>query len=297
MKTRTIAIVETEQLFVWGRRLAAGLVVVGVAYTLMLTLLQLRHFFADSPDAATVAAGDGTPVWPSASEDTLQDPTGTTRISPSASTPRPSLELVGILAVGEEHGLVLIASDGQERVFSVGDALPDGTTLRAVFLDKVLLESSRGLETLRLPKNRPAAADERPADIPDPLDEPSGLPQSLVDYRDSFLSAPGAGSTAADSFEASDLAQYFIPAVAPSGELTGYRLSPSSREPTYEQLGLRPDDVITAVNGIPLTQPGNTVRGLRRLRSEGLASVTIIRDGNKMIDITLLRDESRSGSE
>jgi type II secretory pathway component PulC len=92
------------------------------------------------------------------------------------------------------------------------------------------------------------------------------------------------------------MAQYFVPATSATGELVGYRVSPNNRQPRLQQLGLLPTDIITAVHAFPLIQLENRMRALQRLRDDEFASITFIRDGNKLINITIMPDVEVSGS-
>jgi len=88
-----------------------------------------------------------------------------------------------------------------------------------------------------------------------------------------------------------DVTGYLIPVVSPTGDLTGYRLAPNGqRSPRFEHLGLLPTDTITAIHALPLTQSQNTIRALERLLDDDFASITFIRDGNKLITITIMSD-------
>jgi general secretion pathway protein C len=279
MQTRSISAINVDSLFVRGRRVALGLLVLGIVYAL--TLFVWR--FGGSAETRVIDEPATTPAAEGRAPDIV-----------SASPPTQTLELVGILAMGTKS-LAVIASGDREGVFAVGDSITGDTRVKAVLADRVLLEGSHGPQTLLLQKDRIANA---AADLLSASPQQQGqseLPESLTDYRDRFLNAPK--ENAIERFGTSELVDYFIPATTPTGELMGYRLSPNSREPHYQQIGLQPGDVITTVNGIPLSQEDNSVRALRRLRSDGLASITLIRDRNKIIDITIMRDDASKASE
>src|SRR5206468_847202 len=68
-----------------------------------------------------------------------------------AADANPGLILAGVLTVGAAHGSALIVNDsGEEKTFFVGDTVYGGAKLKAVYADRVLLESERGLTTLKL---------------------------------------------------------------------------------------------------------------------------------------------------
>ncbi|MEF8834372.1 MAG: PDZ domain-containing protein, partial [Halofilum sp. (in: g-proteobacteria)] len=64
------------------------------------------------------------------------------------------------------------------------------------------------------------------------------------------------------------------------GELIGFRIQPRTNEARLlEEVGIRPDDVITRVNGIPLNDRAQGNRALQELRDASMIDVTILRDG------------------
>lgn len=203
-----------------------------------------------------------------------------------------NLELRGIFAVGEKDGLAMIASGNDEEVYSVGEKVPGNATLKAVYADRVLLESSRGLETLRLPKDKElivfesaAVAEEAPAApfagtedyVSSSDDFPTGQepPRSIADYRREFIRNPAS---------LAEIAQ--IEPGEVDGEFKGYKLRFLKDDPVLSSLNLQPDDIITSVNGVSLDKPENGVKALRMLMKSKDLTATVLRDGQE-IDLQL----------
>jgi membrane-associated protease RseP (regulator of RpoE activity) len=65
------------------------------------------------------------------------------------------------------------------------------------------------------------------------------------------------------------------------GKLSGYRIFPGGRTnvAAFTQLGLRPGDLVTAVNGTPLDDANRGNEILQTLSSMGSANVTVLRNG------------------
>ncbi|HEX7027316.1 MAG TPA: type II secretion system protein GspC [Gammaproteobacteria bacterium] len=202
-----------------------------------------------------------------------------------------NLELRGIFAVGEKDGLAMIASGNDEEVYAVGDKIPGNATLKAVYADRVLLESSRGLETLRLPKEKElivfeSAIIEEPAPaVPyagtedyissEQFATDQDAPRSIADYRRQFIRNPAS---------LAEIAQ--IEPGEVDGELKGYKLRFLKDDPVLGSLNLQPDDIITSVNGVALDKPENGVKALRMLMKAKDINVTVLRDGQE-IDMQL----------
>lgn len=198
-----------------------------------------------------------------------------------------NLELRGIFAVGEEDGLAMIASGNNEEVYAVGDKIPGNATLKAVYADRVLLESSRGLETLRLPKDKElivfesaGVVEEEAADVPYAGSEDymsseefasQEPPRSIADYRRQFIRNPAS---------LAEIAQ--IEPGEVDGQFKGYKLRFLKDDPILSSLNLRPDDIITSVNGVALDKPENGVKALRMLMKAKDITVTVLRDGQEM---------------
>jgi general secretion pathway protein C len=63
------------------------------------------------------------------------------------------------------------------------------------------------------------------------------------------------------------------------GQQKGYRLYPGRNRAQFATLGLRPGDLVTAVNGAPLDDPARGMETLRGLSSGGPVNLTIERNG------------------
>lgn len=187
-----------------------------------------------------------------------------------------NLSLLGILAIGEEDGLAIIASGNQdEKVYSVGDSVPGNATLKAVYIDRVLLESSRGLETLKLPKEEGLLDFESPEEPGESrgkraaaAESGSIKPETLREYRREFVRNPAS---------LAEIAQ--VQPEQQDGEFVGYKVKPLRDDPLFNSLGLQEGDVITSVNGVDLNKPENGIRALRNLMKAKELNVTVLRDG------------------
>jgi general secretion pathway protein C len=64
-----------------------------------------------------------------------------------------------------------------------------------------------------------------------------------------------------------------------NGQLRGFRLYPGRDRQKFEKLGLQPGDLVTQVNGVPLSDPQRGLEILRGLGNAGQATVTLERGG------------------
>lgn len=171
------------------------------------------------------------------------------------------LVLTGVIAVKghPEAGQAIIGPNaGDAKLYSVGAAISGGAHLHAVYDDRVLLERNGALETLMLPREA----------------------LSGVSY------APVA-ATAADLARGNPDVLAGLLRVQPvfsQGKLSGYRIFPGGPRgnQAFMQLGLKPGDLITAINGTTLDDPGRALEILQTLSSSGSASITVTRNGSPL---------------
>jgi general secretion pathway protein C len=195
------------------------------------------------------------------------------------------LKLHGIYA-GEDpaRGRAIIADEqGQERSYAVGDELPGGAILAEVYPDKVMLRNGVSLESLRLPRDTPSIAGavrSNPSPLPGgarretptPFVNPGIAPMNTAVDRN----APPPQSRRDPAQLARDI--QVVP-VLENGRFAGVRLSSTKEAALLTKLGLKPDDVVTAVNGIALDNPARGAELTQTLQHADRASVTVRRGG------------------
>jgi general secretion pathway protein C len=183
-----------------------------------------------------------------------------------ANAPQTNVQLVlsGVLAVPDpKRGLAIIGpTSGAGRLFAVGSALPGGVSLYAVYPDRVLIDRGGLIESLQLPK-KPLAG----------YSTPNAATTGLSPAQRLAALAQGNGALLGGLVRAQ--------AVFAGGKLTGYRIFPGSRASlsSFTQLGLRPGDLVTAVNGTVLDDPNRANEILQTLSSSASANLTIQRNG------------------
>jgi general secretion pathway protein C len=178
-----------------------------------------------------------------------------------------SLALKGILSHEEDPngGAIISSNRGEDRAYRVGQTIEgaDGATLHSVYADRVLLDRSGRLETLRLPK-------ELTASTASMLQSP--LPQASA--------APNGSLREVISENASRLTD--IVRLAPhvqEGQVVGFRVNPGRDAETFAALGLQAGDVVTDINGTVLNDPGQGLQVFQSLGETTQANVTVLRDG------------------
>ena len=174
-----------------------------------------------------------------------------------------ALVLAGVLAVPDpQKGMAIIGpSAGAAKLYAVGSAVPGGVRLHAVYPDRVLLDRNGVIESLLLPRHLSAIAQAPVSALQSPAQRLAAMAQN------------GGSGLLGGLVRAQ--------AVFSGGKLSGYRIFPGGRTnvAAFTQLGLRPGDLVTAVNGTPLDDPNRGNEILQTLSSMGSANVTVLRNG------------------
>jgi len=180
-----------------------------------------------------------------------------------------NLQLLGILAnrlVPQESRALINGGSGGEKPFAIGDDISPGVALKAIFPDRVVLARKGRLETLRLDRNRPS----RSSDVPIAVDRGAAgnAGAKLSQIRNQLLANP---SRAGDFIRVQ-------PVSGANGQgLQGYRIYPGPNRSAFNASGLHPGDLVTAVNGVTLDNPAQTLQLLSQLSQAQSVSLSIKR--------------------
>lgn len=208
---------------------------------------------------------------------------GEAAVAPSgeaSNVPRTSMALVltGVIANTDPRTGIAILGEtaATARVAVVGDTVPGGATLHAVYPDHVVLERAGALESLPLPHQStlasaaPAASPALPAQLPT-----AGDIQILDRMKRLIERDPGV------------IGDVLRPQpVFAEGKQRGYRVYPGRNRAAFARLGLRPGDLVTSINGTPLDDPARGNEIFRTLGSSAEARVTVMRSGRQQ-ELTL----------
>ncbi|HTV97955.1 MAG TPA: type II secretion system protein GspC [Steroidobacteraceae bacterium] len=185
-----------------------------------------------------------------------------------------NLVLAGTIATQDpKRGIAIISDGGPSKVFSVGDNV-NGASLYSVYLDHVILDRGGNLETLRLPRLLTAAGGRMPA-------RRGGADTRTVEavnnIRRMVQQDPGLLDQVMRTVPSYDNA---------AGKLRGFRAYPGRNRAIFNKLGLKPGDLVTAINGQPLDDPQRSQEVFNTIQSSNSVTVTIERGGETQ-DISL----------
>jgi len=185
---------------------------------------------------------------------------------------RLNLTLKGVLAatpMAEASAIIAIGKNGPEDIYSVGDRV-SSATVKEIHPDRVILERNGRYETLRLPEefSNNTLIESADQSTDSGISSASSPGEVLSNIRQQILQNP------------TSFGQYAIPIpYNENGRLRGYKLQPQGDGALFDQLGLNPDDVIIAINGVELNDPKQGLNALRKLQSAKQIDLKVLRNG------------------
>ncbi|MHB8404377.1 MAG: type II secretion system protein GspC [Gammaproteobacteria bacterium] len=213
---------------------------------------------------------------------------GVVNVSVPTNAPATTLNLIlrGIVAATRENreSLAIISSNGIEQTYTLGAQLPGGAQIQSIYPDRVLINFNGRIQSLQLPKSAggTAAGDTTPAPFSTPnVVYGNNLPpmRNLNQLRNDLISHP---EHLLDVMRAMPVME--------NGKLSGYRVFPVGNSDAFAKLGLRPGDVVTAVNGMPLNNPAESMSILNRLKTSEQISITYIRNGQQQTQVLQMQN-------
>ncbi|MGX5175109.1 type II secretion system protein GspC [Aliikangiella sp. IMCC44653] len=209
-----------------------------------------------------------------------------------------NLKLRGIYAADSQHKANAIIEDGrgQQAVYFIGEQLKVSgrVFLREVEKDRVILETNGRREALRLEQHemaikliggerKPELNERKPDNSRQKVSDKrqdAELSQKLNDYRDKFQRDP---TSIGEVIRGQ-------PHVV-NGELQGFRIQPGGDKRLFQELGLRRGDVVTAINGVTLTNMQDAMSLMNDVSSMQEVNVEIQRGKEQLSLLLNLNDK------
>lgn len=247
-----------------------------------------------------LAAGAGRRPTPSEAE-AAQALAGIEDGAPDSRLP---LVLRGVVAATDAGlGQAVIEHRQRQDLYQVGDELPvsGDVVLAKVLPQRVVLDNGGRYEVLRLFEESELRAEVSAARPVTRSGSDAGAPPAAA-ATTGDAPGPEAGALAAryrdrlyDNPE-SLVDVIRVSAVREGGTLRGYRVAPGKAAAEFRALGFRAGDVVTAVNGLPLSDPANTMRLYQTMRTATSATFAIERGGEAVTLDVSLTDAGGEGS-
>jgi general secretion pathway protein C len=166
---------------------------------------------------------------------------------------------------------------GNEEMYAVGDMVPGNAELSEIHSDRVILLRGGRYETLRLPRE----------------DSAGGGPARI-----SVATATRSYNTNTVGYSTTERLQALrqtlrnnpkslfglvrtIPKKDDTGRMIGYILEPGREPELFQQMGLKPGDVVTRLNNVSLNNLASGMQALRSVQSGDTVSMTVLRGGQE----------------
>lgn len=221
--------------------------------------------------------------------------TDVSNIEQEAADTQLNLVLRGLVYSSDEKvARAVIASSDKQEVYAVGDPIPmsNNVTVAKILADRVIINNNGKFESLWLFKDDPNAPKIRSTYAANPVnDNQMASAQPPVYYDDQnaqnySVPTPVEQNAAQVGATLSDVVAMSIH--RENGQIVGYKIRPGRNAEMFNSLGLQPDDVVTAVNGMPLNNPGKIMEIYRSMGSATSANLQILRNGSTVnLDISL----------
>lgn len=270
---------------------AQGLIVIAIAWvvadTAMFLLAGPADVPASSPESGTAVQEEAFPAFEVASWELFGSAKGSGEAASASeateglATTGLSLVLVGVFAADETQASAALVSQPNRRAkrYRIGDRLPGGAALEAVYRDRVVIRRGGARELIRFPepKERFAVAS-RSEDGAAPVAPPTAAPAT------SSADHPSPGVSRRPPMPEGDPASILYDAgltpVKP-GAAKGYALGEIAANPVLRQAGLRPGDRILSVNGRAVGNVEQDQAEFESVMAAGTARIEVQRGGRR----------------
>jgi len=187
------------------------------------------------------------------------------KVEVAAPETRLKLTLHGVF-VGKaaDKGTAIIGqANGKQLFYKTGQTVSSGTTLTEVYAAHIVLTRNGRREVLRFPKSR-----SKGLSVANRASASGSNRESLKNFRDTFAKQP------------LKIFQHlrFIPVRGAEG-IKGFRVLPQGNRTLFNKLGVKSSDLVTAINGTPLTDERKALQLLGSLKNAKELMLDIERKG------------------
>lgn len=204
-----------------------------------------------------------------------------------------NLQLLGVISASDAAmARAFIMVDGRQQQFAIGEQLPGSgkVVLSKVLVDRAIIDNNGRYETLWLydpntatlqaqQPSSPASVTSSTVDMRDN----AGVTQLAQNYRDQLYKNPG---SLADVIQVAPASE--------NGKLIGYRINPGRDPAQFARFGLKPSDIVTAINDVRLDDPQRALELYNLLRTQSEASITVRRGAEEVVLMISLQNNGNA---
>lgn len=208
-----------------------------------------------------------------------------------------NLKLTGVVASSvNESGAAVVDFRGKQAAYGVGENI-EGTraSVHEVFVDRIIIRNGTRFETLMLDgvEFNKLASSQLAGNQAAPT-KSSGPPSLKSNLQLRNVNSPVSSKKLAElRGRPEQFIDYIkITPIRENGDLKGYRVNPGKDTSLFANSGLRPNDVVTEINGLDLTNVGQAMQAMEVLRKSQKMEITVRRNGVEE-DLYLALPESK----
>ncbi|MDE2562373.1 MAG: PDZ domain-containing protein [Sphingomonadales bacterium] len=169
---------------------------------------------------------------------------------------------------GGAGSAIIAGADGVQQVYRVGEEVQPGVKLAGVAFDSVTLDHSGAKEMLY-------------------IDQSKDAPDARAVVAEHPVMTPGETAPQGLTMEAARAGILFAPHAA-GGSVAGLEVQPSGDGSAFRAAGFEHGDIVTAVEGTPVTGPADVSALAAKLKPGASVTVTVKRGGRQLpLAITL----------
>lgn len=206
-------------------------------------------------------------------------------------------KLLGTIYTGDiNSGIAIIENDTKKTVnsFMVGDALAKDALLKEIHNQRIVIDRGNGrlefLEVVTEGLTRSRRNKKKAVVSTEQAVAPIATEPPPANFREDGFERKDREIHMTQSYRQKLLTVDFTKVLQDAkatpnmvdGELKGFVLTRIRKESIYEKAGLQNDDLVTEINGVPLTDTAQAIRLLQSLRNESEIEVRITRGGAPM---------------
>ena len=266
-------------------RLVNGLLVIWLAWLLAeMSWMLLPDTRSSEPQSVAVVPGQVTRQAPRIDERQIaswhlfgeagKDKPGK-KTAVNAPETRLKLTLRGVFASNDSSSAssaraIIGDPRGKEDSYAPGDPLPGGATLSEIYPDRIILERNGRFETLRLPRKTMNTGSARLGSRSTVRSTSSGNAAAFSKYRREIKKNP-----------ASLMNYVRATPERKDGKFIGFRLQAGKDPGAMKELGLKPGDVVTSINGVQIDSPAKGMKAMQALGKGDSVNITLLRGGQE----------------
>jgi general secretion pathway protein C len=206
---------------------------------------------------------------------------------------RLNLKLHGTFAYGNQTGFAVISASGKkQKTYEKGDKIEgsSNTRLAKIFPDYVMLDRDGKKERLQLPKSKNTSNVNRPSPSVSASVRPTVLsPKAPIINMPTMNTAPKQDQTLVDPNNLDGFRQNLLKNPAKFMEIArvseakegnkfiGFRLNAGKDKKTFDAMGFKSGDIVTAVNGAVIENAAQGLQIMQTLTTADSINVTVKR--------------------